>query len=100
MFDIYIGSVNLAGLMILLAVLALLPLQLFLCFKGKNLFLRLLPVMLAASATAVFVILFFLSEGLRSLVWMVFSIYAAIPLFLCGLGWGIWAVTRCVKKRS
>ena len=57
MFDVWPGEFDLTTLTPLLSVFRLLPLQLLLCFKVRSLILRLLPVILCALLTGLFLVL-------------------------------------------
>jgi len=35
-----------------------------------------------------------------ALFYLIFAVYLGIMLFVCGIGWGIWAITVFVKKRK
>lgn len=100
MFDIWWGDVNLTVLVLAASVLFLLPLQLLLCFKAESLFVRLFPVGLLAVVGVWFLFLFYAVPGWDGLGYIIFAIYAAFMVIVCGLGWGVWAIFRYHKKRQ
>ena len=63
MFDIWFGDVEITTVVLIVSVLLLLPTQLLLCFKVRNLLIRLLPAIELAVPTLVFTILYFISTG-------------------------------------
>lgn len=100
MFDIWWGEVNLTVLVLVLSVLFLMPLQIWLCFKVKSLFVRLFPVGLLTVAGGWFLTLFYTIPGWDGLGYILFAVYAAFMIVACGVGWGMWALWRWRKKRN
>ena len=100
MFDVWIGDVELTTLVIIIAVVAILPIQLLLCFKVKNLLLRLLPSMLFAIVTISFFAMIFSSQDWDSIGYAILAMLAGILLFMSGVAWGIWGIVVCVRKNK
>ena len=82
---------------LLLSILFLL-LQVLLCFKVKKLFLRLIPTVLFSAATVVFALMMLFSDGWDAIGFLLFTICSASFLAACGIGWGIWAIAKKLKK--
>ena len=99
MIDLGIFEIKTEIFILILSVLTL-ALQLLLCFKVKKLFLRLLPVILFAAATAIFFVLIFMSEGWDSVGFLLLAICAAILLLFGGIGWGTWAVLKKTNRKE
>lgn len=98
MFDVWIGDVNIALFIWIFILIVVLPLQLVLCFKVKSKFMRLLPVivlsvLIIASAVAATV-----GTDWDVLFYLICTVYFAIMLFVCGFGWGIWAIIKKARK--
>ena len=100
MFDVWIGDVELTTLTIIVAVAAILPIQLLLCFKVKNLLLRLLPSMLFAIVTIFFFAMIFSSQDWDAIGYAILAMLAGILLFMSGVAWGIWGIVVCVRKNK
>ena len=100
MFDIWWGEIELTTLVLILSVAVLLPVQLLLCFKGKSRMVRLLPMILFSALTLGFVILALINPGWDGLGYTIFAIFTAFLLFVCGVGWGIWAIINHRKKKN
>ena len=98
--DVWWGGVNLTVLLPVLFAPLLLSLQLWLCFKVKSLFARLLPVGLFAVAGGWSCILALTIPGWDSLGYTILAIADGFVLFVCGLGWGVWALFRRWQKRK
>ena len=98
MFDFWIGDVELTTLVIIIAVMAILPIQLLLCFKVKKLSLRLLPSMLFALVTIFFFTMIFSSQDWDAIGYAILAMLAGILLFMSGVAWGIWGIVVCVRK--
>lgn len=99
MFDMWIGDIELTTAVLIFSVVVLLPLQLLLCFKAKSKAIRLLPVILLPIPTIFFVIMSVVSTGWDSLGYIFLAIFTGFMLFMCGVGWGIWAINKLIKKK-
>lgn len=75
-------------------------LQLLLCFKVKNLFLRLLPVVFFPIATVIFTILATTSHDWDALAYLVFAIFGGVLTLVCLAAWLIWLILRSIEKRK
>lgn len=98
MFNIWFGDIELTTLTIIISIGILLPVQLLLCFKVKNLAVRLTPIIILSVLLAVFIVLWLSTPGWGGLFYAFFAIFAGFMIFMCGIGWIIWAAHR--KKRS
>ena len=99
MFDIWIGDMNLTVLILVFSFVVVLPVQLLLCFKVKSRTLRCLPMaMFLLLAVAAF-ILNGATPGWDGMGYLFGAIYAGIMLFLCGVGWCVWALVGGLKKK-
>ncbi len=99
MFDIWFNNVEVTNIIMVLCAVLLLPVQLFLCFKIKSLFLRLLPVTTLGAVGGWFLILSICVSGWDGLGYTVLAIYAAMMLFACVLGWAVWGICMWRGKR-
>ena len=99
MFDVWLGEMELTTLTLLLSVFILLPLQLLLCFRVRSRILRLLPVILCSLLVGTFLLLAHCNPGWDSLGYLFLALFAGFLLAACGVGWGIWAITRKRKKQ-
>lgn len=100
MFDVYCGDMELTTLTLIISVVILLPIQLLLCFKVKSRMVRLLPVILLSVLTAALIVMSLSIPGWDGLGYIFLAIFAGIMLFLCGIGWGIWAIAIHAKKKQ
>ena len=82
---------------VFVSVIASLILQLLLCFKAKKIFIKLLPIALLIVSTIVFSICSASINGWDGLGYLFFALLSFGLLFVCGIGWGIWAT---IRKRS
>lgn len=90
MFDIWWDGVELTRLCLILSLVVLLPGQLWLCFRVKRLFWRLLPVIVLAGLTAALLALAALSADWESLGYALLAALTGLMLGLSGAGWSIW----------
>ena len=80
MFDVWIGDVELTTLVIIVAIVAVLPIQLLLCFKIKNLLLRLLPSILFTIVIISFFAMIFSSQDWDSIGYAILAMLALVPI--------------------
>lgn len=97
MFDVWVGDVNIFAASMLLAAVAVLPIQLVLCFKVKSFVIRLIPAILFAIIGAALLIEAFTSGGWERIGYLLFAIYVGILLLACGIGWAIWGISQLFK---
>ena len=100
MFDVWIGDVNLAPFLWIFTLVVVLPIQLALCFKVKSKVVRLLPVIILSILTLIAGVASATSIDWSALFYLIFAVYLGIMLSVCGIGWGIWAITVFIKKRK
>ena len=101
MFDVYIGEIELTEVIIFLSVLIILPLQLFLCFKAKKLWLKLFPIFTFVTLIICFLCLANLNSiGWDGIGYFILAIFAGILLGACIVGWVIWIAIKLFKKRK
>ena len=94
MLDVWIGDINIAPFLWSFTLIVVLPLQLTLCFKVKSKVVRLLPVIVLSILALTAAIASAASIDWSALFYLVLAVYFGIMLFVCGIGWGIWAVKR------
>ena len=80
MTEIYIGKTNLFFLLILFNVFVILPLQIFLCLKAKNLIVKNSITIISTAMAIIFLILTKFATGYDGLFYIVFAMYAGIIL--------------------
>ena len=100
MFDVWMGDIELTTAVLIFSLVVLLPFQLLLCFKVKSKTIRLLPVVVLALLTVIFIVMSVAITGWDGLGYIFLAIFAGFMLFMCGIGWGIWAISSLVKKNK
>lgn len=100
MFDVWIGDMNIAPFLWIFTLVVVLPIQLVLCFKVKSKIVRLLPVIILSILTLIAAIASATSIDWSALFYLIFAVYLGIMLFVCGIGWGIWAITVFLTKKK
>ena len=86
MFDVLFGKIEITTLAIIASVVVLFPIQLLLCFKVKNLTIRLTPVITLPILIALFVFLWIFSPNRDGLGYASLAMLAGIMLLMCGIG--------------
>lgn len=97
MFDSNFFEIDIPTLVVLFSVLLTLVLQLLLCFKAQKTLVKLLPVALLTIAAIVLYIISINVGGWDALGYLFFVILSFGLLVVCGLCWGVWAITRKSK---
>lgn len=98
MFDIWNRNINFTTLILIICVVIILPVQLLLCFKVKNCAIRLLPVIILSVFIGIFAVMALYVHDLRTVGYVLLAVYAGMMLFSCVTGWGIWVITKKIKK--
>ena len=98
MGDIWIRDIEITVLIVACALCVVLPIQLLLCFKVKNLFCKLLPSVVLAAFVVFFFVKMRLSTDWTAIGFVILGISFAVLLLFSGIGWGIWAGVKLVKK--
>ena len=80
--------------------LLVLAVQLLLCFKVKNVFLKLIPAVLLVLSTIGWYVQSNSTDPWIRVGCKVLSICSLIWLIVCGVCWVIWAVIRIAHKKK
>lgn len=81
-------------IVVFVSVIATLILQLLLCFKAKKIFIKLIPIALLIVSTIAFFICSTTINGWDGLGYLFFALLSFGLILVCGLSWGVWAITR------
>ena len=100
MFDVWMGDIELTTAVLIFSIVVLLPIQLLLCFKVKSRAIRLLPVILLSIPTIIFTVMSVAITGWDGLGYIFLAIFTGFMLLMCGVGWGIWAISKLSKKKK
>ena len=100
MFDVWMGDIELTTAVLIFSIVVLLPIQLLLCFKVKSRAIRLLPVILLSIPTIIFTVMSVAITGWDGLGYIFLAIFTGFMLLMCGVGWGIWAISKHIKKKK
>ena len=100
MGDMWIRDVEVTTLIAITSVLVVLPIQLLLCFKVKPIFLRLLPSILLTGTTILLFAMMAASRDWDAIGYAVLGVFSGVLLIFSGIGWGVWAIVRCIRKKK
>ena len=78
----------------------ILIIQLLLCFKVSNKFIKIIPVILFTISTIIFSVLIFILDGWDSIGCLLLSIGSIFLIFVCGIGWLIWRFNMNLEKEK
>jgi len=81
-------------IIVFISVICTLILQLWLCFKAKQIFTKLFPVVIFIALTIVFSVCSATINGWDGLGYLFFALLSFGLVLICGVGWGIWTVIR------
>ena len=93
----FVDSTDIVGIALMVAVLAV---QLLLCFKGKRKVVRLIPVFVFLFLTVASLVMVYVLESWSSLGFFLLAVGMAALLGVCCLGWIIFGITALIKKRK
>lgn len=99
MFNVYFGKIN-GEVLVLLSMLAVLFVQLLLCFRLKRRLFRLLPGMLLTAGIALLLCLSAGNEGWDGLGYMLLALFHGYLLLGCLLGWTSFGLYTFFRRRS
>ena len=100
MFNVWVGDVEITRYIFAFLVVALLPIQIFLCFKTTGRVIRILPVIILSMLTFRYYFMGIISSGWDTLGYMLIAFFTGSVLFLCGISWGVWAIIKYIKKKK
>ncbi len=100
MFDVYIGDIDLTTVIIFVSILVLIPLQLFMCFKMKKLWVKLLPMLIFLTLIIAFVCMIPMAKGWDGIGYWILAMLSGIMLAACAVGWIIWFVIKFFKNKK
>ena len=72
--------------------------QILLCSKAKKLLVKFVPMMILTVSAIVFIVCEVCSDGWDAIGFLFLFLYSVWLLLLCGLGWGLWVLTRGKEK--
>ena len=98
MFDMWYGNIELTTLTLIISFVVILPVQLMLCLRVKSRTVRLLPVVILSSVTAILLVAALIVQGWEGLGYAIWAIFTGFMLFMCGVGWGIWRIANRKKQ--
>ena len=87
-------EIDFPTMVVFISVISALVLQLLLCFKAKKIIIKLLPIALFIVSTIVFTFCSATINGWDGLGYLFVALLSFGLIWVCGLGWGIWAITR------
>ena len=102
MFDVWMGDVEITTFTLIFSIVVLLPVQLLLCFKVKSKVIRLLPVVIFFILTIISIVMSVTTagSGWDGLGYIFLVIFTGFMMLMCGVGWGIWAISKLIKKKN
>lgn len=100
MSDLWVRDTEITLLVALSAFLIVLPIQLLLRFKAKTLLVKLIPTILLAAAVVAFYAIVFVIQDRAAIGYALLALFSEILLLFSGLAWGIWAITKLIRKRK
>lgn len=100
MVDLYNGDMDITKLAVIFSLVIVLPAQLLLCFRVKNIVIRLLPVILFFAAAVRLSHLSLTSSGINVPAYIMLAAFSAIMFLLCGICWGTWAIVSIIREKD
>ena len=94
-----IRDIEIIAIIAAFAVFVILPIQLFLCFRAKKLLFKFLPPSILAATTVFFFVMMRTTTDWNAIGYAVLFIFSCVLLLFSGVGFGIWAITKLIKKK-
>ncbi len=91
-------EIDFTTVIILVSAISALILQLLLCFKVKRTVIKFVPIALLTVSTIVFSICSAYINGWDGFGYLFFALLSFGLIFVCGIGWGLWAITQKKNK--
>mgnify|MGYP006923322861 CR=1 FL=1 len=85
---------------VLIVSVVFLLIQLLLCFKVKQMWIRLLPLLLFFVLTVGFAVTSLFLEDWDRFGVAVLALFSAFPLVACGVGFGVWWIVSRRKRNQ
>ena len=99
MSDLFARDTEIA-LLLTAAIVLVIALQLFLCFKAKKLRMKLLPTCLFALAAVIFYVMAITAKDWSGFVFGILAVCLFALLFFSALAWLICALVRWIKRSA
>ena len=87
-----------AEIFAVITAIIVLAVQLVLCFKVRNRWIRLLPACLCVIAAAASLALTYFHDGWGGVAYMLLMIFCVCLLLVCGIGWLAWAIIKKLRR--
>ncbi len=91
-------ELDLPTFVIFVLAICVLTVQILLCFKVKRTFMKFIPMALLVVLTIVFSVCSASINGWDGLGYLFFALLSAGLIFVCGIGWGVWAIVRKMNR--
>lgn len=90
----YIPSISIPTLVVCLTSVIIVAVQLLLCFKGKRLWVKLIPSGTMLVSAIAFAVMAQMADGWDGFGYLFFFLLSVWLLLLTGISWVVWAVIR------
>ena len=87
-------EIDFPTIVVFVSVIVTLILQLLLCFKSKKTFVKMTLLAFLILSTIVFFVCSATMSGWDGLGYLFFALLSFALIFVCGIGFGIWAIVR------
>lgn len=94
----FIPSISIPTIVVCLTSILVIAAQLLLCFKGKRLWVKLIPSGTMVASAIAFAVMAQMADGWNGVGYLFFFLLSAWLLALTGFCWFLWAVIRKGKK--
>ncbi len=100
MVDLGFIKIDASNFIAIIIGIVIFALQMILLFKGKFLIIKLLPILLCAIASVVFIITTFTTEGWDALGWLLLFVFALIYLGVCAFAWVVYGIIKLFTRKK
>lgn len=97
--DLKIFEISSEVFLLIISTLTLI-IQLLLCFKIRNKFIKIIPIILFVISAIIFSVLIFVLDDWNSIGCLLLAIGSLFLIFVCCIGWIIWRFNMKLEKEK
>ncbi len=100
MGNIQLTDSQLTTLIVVASALVVFIVQLLLCFKAGNGFVKVLPLLLFLATTITLIVMMYSNQGWDVIGYLLLGLLSGVLFLACVLAWIIWGISKACAKRK
>ena len=98
MNNTYFFEFDYSAVVVIATVMITLLVQILLCFKGKEIWVKTIPTTLSVLSAVVFAVFSALTSGWDAIGYFFFVLLSLGLIVVSGIGWAFWAIVRKMNR--